>query len=46
MIIEIKKIGKMFEIKRIFNQSIVVRYAKSNNINERVNMLCQGVFNV
>lgn len=46
MIIKIKKIGKMFEIKGIFKENIITRYAKANNINERVNMLCQGVFNV
>ena len=46
MIIKIRKIGKIFEITRIFQESIVRRYAKLNNIEERVNVLCQGVFYV
>ena len=46
MIIKIKKIGKMFEITRIFKENIVTRYAKLNNVEERVNTLCKGVFNV
>lgn len=46
MIIKIKKIGKMFEIKRILKESVVIRYAKADNLENRVNGLCQGVFNV
>lgn len=39
MIIKIKRIGKMFEIKSICNESVVTRYARSNNIQERICML-------
>ena len=46
MIIKIKKIGKMFEITRIFKESIIKRYAKADNLESRVNNLCQGVLNV
>ena len=40
MIITIKKIGKMFEIKGIFKESIITRYAKAGNINARVCEVC------
>lgn len=42
MTIEIKKIGKMFEIKGIFNENVVTRYANINNIEERIKMLFRG----
>lgn len=46
MVIKIRKIGKMFEIKRIYKENVVTRYAKANNVENRVNMLCKGVLYV
>ena len=47
MIIKIRKIGKFFEIKKICNETVVVRYAKESGIKERISMLLsQGVLNV